>query len=116
MDSRLAVLKIKEPILFIVGKTAVEVEHLAVYILPKIKHLAFYTVQYSKHLFVHINQSNPSYNDPMLESVDIRQIYDKFPESQGGLRDLFENGPKDAFFLVKFWVGIKILFLCSFVT
>nr|CAB3266886.1 scalloped/TEF1 protein [Phallusia mammillata] len=63
---------------------------------------------YSKHLFVHINQSNPSYNDPMLESVDIRQIYDKFPESKGGLRDLFENGPKDSFFLVKFWADLNV--------
>ncbi|OXB71097.1 UNVERIFIED_CONTAM: hypothetical protein H355_016982 [Colinus virginianus] len=31
---------------------------------------------YSKHLFVHIGQTNPSYSDPLLEAVDIRQIYD----------------------------------------
>ncbi|NXG50090.1 TEAD4 factor, partial [Psilopogon haemacephalus] len=58
---------------------------------------------YSKHLFVHIGQSSPSYNDPYLEAVDIRQIYDKFPEKKGGLKELFERGPANAFFLVKFW-------------
>ena len=57
-----------------------------------------------KHLFVHIGQSNPSYSDPVLESVDVRQIYDKFPEKKGGLKELYEKGPQDAFFLVKFWV------------
>ncbi|EDM01792.1 rCG30030, isoform CRA_e [Rattus norvegicus] len=60
---------------------------------------------YSKHLFVHISQSNPSYSDPYLETVDIRQIYDKFPEKKGGLKELFERGPSNAFFLVKFWVS-----------
>uniref|UniRef100_A0A493TGK1 TEA domain transcription factor 4 n=1 Tax=Anas platyrhynchos platyrhynchos TaxID=8840 RepID=A0A493TGK1_ANAPP len=59
---------------------------------------------YNKHLFVHIGQSSPSYNDPYLEAVDIRQIYDKFPEKKGGLKELFERGPANAFFLVKFWV------------
>ncbi|XP_076807881.1 transcriptional enhancer factor TEF-1-like isoform X2 [Clavelina lepadiformis] len=63
---------------------------------------------YSKHLFVHINQATPSYNDPVLESVDIRQIYDKFPESKGGLRELYEKGPKEAFFLVKFWADLNV--------
>ncbi|XP_078494616.1 scalloped/TEF1 protein isoform X2 [Ciona intestinalis] len=63
---------------------------------------------YSKHLFVHIDQSNPSYNDPLLESVDIRQIYDKFPEPKGGLRELYEKGPKEAFFLVKFWADLNV--------
>lgn len=62
-------------------------------------------LQYSKHLFVHIGQTNPSYSDPLLEAVDIRQIYDKFPEKKGGLKELYEKGPQNAFFLVKFWVG-----------
>lgn len=65
----------------------------------------FFCLQYSKHLFVHISQSSPSYNDPYLEAVDIRQIYDKFPEKKGGLKELFERGPSNAFFLVKFWVS-----------
>lgn len=62
-------------------------------------------LQYSKHLFVHIGQTNPSYSDPLLEAVDIRQIYDKFPEKKGGLKELYEKGPQNAFFLVKFWVS-----------
>ncbi|XP_062971845.1 transcriptional enhancer factor TEF-3-like [Cynocephalus volans] len=63
---------------------------------------------YNKHLFVHIGQSSPSYSDPYLEAVDIRQIYDKFPEKKGGLKELFERGPSNAFFLVKFWVSLFI--------
>ncbi|XP_004456262.1 transcriptional enhancer factor TEF-3 isoform X1 [Dasypus novemcinctus] len=62
---------------------------------------------YNKHLFVHIGQSSPSYNDPYLEAVDIRQIYDKFPEKKGGLKELFERGPSNAFFLVKFWADLN---------
>ncbi|XP_054998648.1 transcriptional enhancer factor TEF-3 [Sorex araneus] len=62
---------------------------------------------YNKHLFVHIGQSSPSYSDPYLEAVDIRQIYDKFPEKKGGLKELFERGPTNAFFLVKFWADLN---------
>uniref|UniRef100_A0A665U7J0 TEA domain-containing protein n=1 Tax=Echeneis naucrates TaxID=173247 RepID=A0A665U7J0_ECHNA len=63
---------------------------------------------FNKHLFVHIGQSNPSYSDPYLESVDIRQIYDKFPEKKGGLKELFDKGPHNAFFLVKFWADLSV--------
>lgn len=47
-----------------------------------------------------------SLSPPLLPSqaVDIRHIADKFPEKNGGLKDLFEKGPQDRFFLVKFWV------------
>ncbi|KAJ8411186.1 hypothetical protein AAFF_G00171920 [Aldrovandia affinis] len=62
---------------------------------------------YNKHLFVHIGQSNPSFSDPYLEAVDVRQIYDKFPEKKGGLKDLFEKGPVNTFFLVKFWADLS---------
>uniref|UniRef100_A0A8C5P0T5 TEA domain family member 4 n=2 Tax=Jaculus jaculus TaxID=51337 RepID=A0A8C5P0T5_JACJA len=62
---------------------------------------------YNKHLFVHIGQLSPSYSDPYLEAVDIRQIYDKFPEKKGGLKELFERGPSNAFFLVKFWADLN---------
>nr|XP_055048955.1 transcriptional enhancer factor TEF-3-like isoform X1 [Misgurnus anguillicaudatus] len=62
----------------------------------------------NKHLFVHIGQCNPTYSDPYLEAVDIRQIYDKFPEKKGGLKELFEKGPVNAFFLVKFWADLSI--------
>ncbi|RUS84021.1 hypothetical protein EGW08_008199 [Elysia chlorotica] len=61
---------------------------------------------YHKHLFVHIG-SNPTYSDPLLESIDIRQIYDKFPEKKGGLKELYDKGPSSAFFLVKFWADIN---------
>ncbi|XP_066853709.1 transcriptional enhancer factor TEF-1 isoform X8 [Anser cygnoides] len=62
---------------------------------------------YNKHLFVHIGHVNHSYSDPLLESVDIRQIYDKFPEKKGGLKELFGKGPQNAFFLVKFWADLN---------
>lgn len=65
--------------------------------------------QYSKHLFVHIGQTNPAFSDPPLEAVDVRQIYDKFPEKKGGLKELYEKGPPNAFFLVKFWVRPTLL-------
>ena len=49
-----------------------------------------------------------------LKAVDIRQIYDKFPEKKGGLKELYDKGPQAVFFLVKFWVGrtVVIIFLC----
>ncbi|XP_067095282.1 transcriptional enhancer factor TEF-5 isoform X1 [Osmerus mordax] len=62
---------------------------------------------FSKHLFVHIGQCSPGYSDPVLESVDVRQIYDKFPEKKGGLKELYEKGPHSAFFLVKFWADLS---------
>ena len=73
-------------------------------------------LQYNKHLFVHIGHANHSYSDPLLESVDIRQIYDKFPEKKGGLKELFGKGPQNAFFLVKFWVSKTLPLLQSFLS
>ncbi|XP_076311087.1 transcriptional enhancer factor TEF-1-like isoform X2 [Tachypleus tridentatus] len=61
---------------------------------------------YHKHLFVHIG-GLPGYSDPILEAVDIRQIYDKFPEKKGGLKELYDKGPQNAFFLVKFWADLN---------
>uniref|UniRef100_A0A8C9JUH7 Transcriptional enhancer factor TEF-4 n=1 Tax=Panthera tigris altaica TaxID=74533 RepID=A0A8C9JUH7_PANTA len=63
--------------------------------------------QYQRHLFVHISQHCPSPGAPPLESVDVRQIYDKFPEKKGGLRELYDRGPPHAFFLVKFWADLN---------
>eukprot|EP00069_Balaena_mysticetus_P005024 bmy_04737T0 len=62
---------------------------------------------YQRHLFVHISQHCPSPGAPPLESVDIRQIYDKFPEKRGDLRELYDRGPRHAFFLVKFWADLN---------
>uniref|UniRef100_A0A5G2QBE2 TEA domain transcription factor 3 n=1 Tax=Sus scrofa TaxID=9823 RepID=A0A5G2QBE2_PIG len=50
---------------------------------------------------------NPAFSDPPLEAVDVRQIYDKFPEKKGGLKELYEKGPPNAFFLVKFWADLN---------
>uniref|UniRef100_A0A8D0CH04 TEA domain family member 3 a n=1 Tax=Scleropages formosus TaxID=113540 RepID=A0A8D0CH04_SCLFO len=80
--------------------------------LRMLEYSAFMEVQrdpdtYSKHLFVHIGQTNPTYSDPLLEAVDVRQIYDKFPEKKGGLKELYEKGPQNAFFLVKFWADLS---------
>lgn len=58
------------------------------------------------HMFVHIGPSTYDPTSP-LESIDIRQIYDKFPDKKGGLKDLFDRGPSDAFFLVKFWADLN---------
>ncbi|CAG0921669.1 unnamed protein product [Notodromas monacha] len=60
-------------------------------------------LRYHKHLFVHLGGPPPTYSDPLLESIDIKQVCDKFPDKKGGLRELYEKGPQDAFFLVKFW-------------
>lgn len=49
----------------------------------------------------------PTFSDPQLEVVDIRQIYDKFPDKKGGLKDLYDKGPPGAFFLVKFWADLS---------
>ncbi|XP_073238380.1 transcriptional enhancer factor TEF-1-like isoform X3 [Porites lutea] len=61
---------------------------------------------YHKHLFVHLGP-NTDLGDPHLEAVDIRQIYDKFPEKKGGLKELYDKGPQQVFFLVKFWADLN---------
>ncbi|BES93193.1 Transcriptional enhancer factor [Nesidiocoris tenuis] len=58
-----------------------------------------------QHLFVHIGEEAGS-ADSQIEAVDVKQIWDKFPEKKG-LRDLFERGPQNAFFLVKFWADLN---------
>lgn len=70
------------------------------------RHLTFsvFSRQYNKHLFVHIG--GPSSYEP-LEAIGITQIYDKFPDKKGGLRELYDKGPANAFFLVKFWADLN---------
>jgi transcriptional enhancer factor len=55
-------------------------------------------------LFVHIADT-PSH--PLLETVELKEIYDKFPQKAGGLKELYEKGPSNAFFLVKFWADLN---------
>lgn len=43
----------------------------------------------------------------IFQAVDVRQIYDKFPEKKGGLKELYDKGPQPAFFLVKFWADLN---------
>lgn len=57
-----------------------------------------------KHIFVEIDGLSHSYTDPLLEDIDLRQISDKFPSNKTGLKELYDKGPQNAFFLVKFWV------------
>ncbi|RWS14368.1 transcriptional enhancer factor TEF-1-like protein [Dinothrombium tinctorium] len=64
--------------------------------------------QTEKHIFAQIGCLNPTYSDPLLEDIDIRQISDKFPQNKGGLKELYDRGPSDAFFLVKFWADLNI--------
>lgn len=54
----------------------------------------------AKHWYLNLH-------DFLLQSVDIRQIYDKFPEKKGGLKELYDKGPQNAFFLVKFWADLN---------
>jgi len=60
---------------------------------------------YNKHLFVHIG--SPTASDPLLEPVDVQQIQDKFPSNKEGLKELYNKGPQDCFFLVKFWADLN---------
>ncbi len=46
-------------------------------------------------------------NTMLLQPVDVRQIQDKFPEKKEGLKELYEKGPQEAFFLVKFWADLN---------
>lgn len=54
-----------------------------------------------------MRNSLPTLTSDLSKAVDIRHIADKFPEKNGGLKDLFEKGPQDRFFLVKFWADIN---------
>ena len=61
---------------------------------------------YRKHVFVNLGP-HLNFEKPGIEAIDIRQIYDKFPENKGGLKELFEKGPSQLFFLVKFWADLN---------
>ncbi|VDO95341.1 unnamed protein product [Soboliphyme baturini] len=59
-----------------------------------------------RHEMVNIS-SAVTPTDPMLEAIDISQIYDKFPSGKTGLRELYERGPQNCFFLIKFWADVS---------
>eukprot|EP00056_Hartaetosiga_gracilis_P001569 m.45821 g.45821 ORF g.45821 m.45821 type:complete len:356 (+) comp10698_c0_seq1:187-1254(+) len=54
------------------------------------------------HKFFEITGSH-FFADPNMECVDISQVSDKFPL----LEDMYHRGPKETFFLVKFWVDLN---------
>ena len=69
-----------------------------------------------KHIFVeitgesiytgnHHNLINSTSDYSQLEDIDIKVIGDKFSQNKNGLKDLYDKGPQDAFFLVKCWVS-----------
>lgn len=63
---------------------------------------------FTRHSYVKIDYRQPSAcrQTNKLEPIDISHIQDKFPEI-GGSEGLFQRGPSDAFFLVKFWADIN---------
>eukprot|EP00049_Salpingoeca_infusionum_P027448 m.32392 g.32392 ORF g.32392 m.32392 type:complete len:499 (+) comp9516_c0_seq1:316-1812(+) len=54
------------------------------------------------HKFLDV-QGSYYFADPSMECLDIHQITDKFP----GLYEMYQQGPKEAFFLSKFWVDMS---------
>lgn len=60
-----------------------------------------------RHSYVKIDYRRPVNRQQAnkLERIDIREIQDKFP-GIGGPDGLFQRGPPDAFFLVKFWADL----------
>lgn len=67
----------------------------------------------NRHIFVQFGTPHSFLPDTMravnsvgsFESIDLRQISDKFPQSKNGLKELYDRGPQDAFYLVKCWVS-----------
>lgn len=62
---------------------------------------------FSRHSYVKIDYKTPYGGQTnKLETIVLSQIQDKFPEI-GGSEGLFQRGPSDAFFLVKFWADLN---------
>lgn len=65
------------------------------------------SVGFTRHSYVKIDYTQPiGRQTNKLEKIDISQIQDKFPEISGP-EGLFQRGPSDAFFLVKFWADLN---------
>ena len=67
----------------------------------------------NRHVFVQIG-GRSLLTDPLrssavgpFENIDLRQISDKFPQNKNGLKELYDRGPLDAFYLVKCWVRLS---------
>lgn len=60
-----------------------------------------------RHEMVRIDTSTVTHADPLLDAIELSQIYDKFPTGKNGLREMYERGPGQGFFLVKFWADIS---------
>lgn len=66
---------------------------------------------FTRHSYIQIDYSQQVGRQLMttnnkLERIDISQIQDKFPEISGS-EGLFQRGPSDAFFLIKFWADLN---------
>lgn len=62
---------------------------------------------FTRHSYVKIDYRQPvCRQSSKLERIDISQIQDKFPEIIGS-EGLYQRGPPDAFYLVKFWADIN---------
>lgn len=63
---------------------------------------------FTRYSYIKIDYSQPrqAANNGLVESININQIFDKFPEI-GGSEGLFYRGQSDAFFLVKFWADLN---------
>eukprot|EP00043_Microstomoeca_roanoka_P024100 m.260402 g.260402 ORF g.260402 m.260402 type:complete len:419 (-) comp39744_c0_seq1:60-1316(-) len=61
-----------------------------------------YPFQNGVHKFFELAGSY-HFADPSMECVDLYQISDKFPQ----LEELYRMGPKETFFLVKYWIDLN---------
>lgn len=69
------------------------------------------TSGFTRHSYIQIDYSQQINRQLMttnnkLERIDISQIQDKFPEISGS-EGLFQRGPSDAFYLIKFWADLN---------
>nr|WLO57497.1 TEAD conserved 2 [Halisarca dujardinii] len=61
-----------------------------------------------RHVIVSITPIEYLFNrDSPLETIQLDCICGKFQEERGGLRDLFDKGPRDRFFVVKVWPDLN---------
>lgn len=68
------------------------------------------TADYVRHCYIQVDYTkNPggmSNQINKLESIDIKEIQDKFPDISGP-QGLIQRAPSDAFYVVKFWADIS---------